>query len=54
MEEIKNTPFLKFFKFFSRRLEKQPGLNVSLRASSLGRGTAPGIQLQESGITLAL
>ena len=78
VEEIKNTPFFKFFKCFSPRLERQPGLNVSLRASSLGardstrdsakgirnpasspgrlwgRGTAPGILLKESGITVAL
>ena len=49
VEEIKNTPFFKFFKCFSPRLERQPGLNVSLRASSLGardstRDSAKGIR----------
>ena len=38
VKEIKNTSFLKFFKCFPQRVEKQPGLNVSLRANSLGAG----------------
>ena len=54
VEEIKNTPFLKFFKFCLRRLEKQLELNFSLRARSLWARDSTRILLKESGNTLAL
>ena len=54
MEEIKNTPFLKFFKFFSGDLKSSWGWILVCEQALCGRGTASGIQLKENGITLAL
>ena len=65
MEEIKNTPFFKFFKFFSGDLKssswgQHPGFNLrNLESLQLfevlwGWETAPGILLKESRIPLAL
>ena len=50
----KEHSLLQVFLIFLRRLEKQLGLNFSLRASSLWARDSTRIQLKESGITLAL
>ena len=50
----KEHSLLEVLQIFLRRLEKQLGLNFSLRASSLWARDSTRIQLKEPGITLAL